>query len=87
MHLLKSAKIVEKLKVSPPPPGKRLSQKGREVSKMIKVTILSEKFAIHGSFDEKTSKMGTKWPKGRTSFLSGGGGGGYFFVKKIVRKP
>ena len=28
-----------------------------------KITILSEKFSIPGSFDEKPSKMGKKWPK------------------------
>ena len=49
-------------KIESSPPGQNfLNQKGREVFKMIKkATILSEKFAIPGSFDEKPSKMGTK---------------------------
>ena len=41
-------------KIKSCPLDKILSQKGREVSKMIKkITILSEEFAIPGSFDEK----------------------------------
>ena len=47
-------------KIESYPTDKILNQKGREVSKMIKITILSEKNAILGSFDEKLSKMGKK---------------------------
>ena len=43
------------------PPDRIWNQKGREVFKMTKKnTILSEKFAISGSFDKKTIEMGKK---------------------------
>ena len=39
-------------------PDRILHQKGREVFKMTKITIFSQDFAISGSFDEKSSKIG-----------------------------
>ena len=48
-----------------PLPDRILNQKEKH-SKWQKVKILSEKFAISGSFDEKLSKMGKKWPWSRT---------------------
>ena len=50
-------KIDRKLKVPPTPADRILNQKGREVFKMTKITILSKKFAISGSFEEN-HKMG-----------------------------
>ena len=44
-------------KIESCPLDRILHQKGREVFKMEKMTILSEKFAIIGSFDEKPLKM------------------------------
>ena len=52
-------KIGQKLKVAPPPPQTEiLHKKTIEVFKMTKIAIVSKKFAISDSFDEKPSKVG-----------------------------
>ena len=52
-------KIGRKLKVAPPAQNFE-TEKYRSIQNDKKITILSETFAISGSFDEKPSKMGKK---------------------------